>query len=177
MIKKISYCLIIIFSVSVSFGFDKGEKVKLFELRDIDGNMTYLKNYCGDKPKFQVIILDFFSTSCAPCIKALEFLKKAKDDYKDVEVFLISFKEREGSLRRFFEGKEIPLKILMDKYGDEAKNYGVVGLPHTIFIDRNCVWRESIIGEVSDYEKVLKEKIEKTRQKGGNNSPSSTEFR
>jgi len=153
--------VVILLLLPVLLSFKPGEKVKPFELRDIDGNWVQLKDYCGEKPKADVIILDFFSTSCAPCIRALEVLKRVKKDYKGVEVFLISFQEREGSLRRYFEGKEMPFTILMDKYGDEARNYGVVGLPYTVLLDSGCIWRDRIIGEMKEHERVLREKIEK----------------
>jgi peroxiredoxin len=150
-----------IFLTPFLFSFKIGEKVKLFELRDIDGNWFQLRDYCGEKPKADVIILDFFSTDCAPCIRAIGILKKIKADYKRVEVFLISFKESERNLRKFFKESGFPFKILMDKYGDTARDYGVVGLPHTIILDGSCVWRDQIIGEMSEHEKVLREKIEK----------------
>jgi len=149
-----------IFLIPFLFAFKPGEKVKPFELRDIDGNWFRLKDYCDKKPEERVIILDFFSTDCAPCIRAIEVLKRVKKKYKEVEVFLISFKEKEGNLRRFFKDN-MPFKILMDKYGDTAKDYSVWGLPHTIILDGSCVWRDQIIGEVSELEKTLSEKIEK----------------
>jgi peroxiredoxin Q/BCP len=155
----------LILRLPLLFAFKIGEKVKPFELRDIDGNYTRLVDYCGEKPKAKVIILDFFSTECNSCIKALDVLKKIKKEYEGIEVFLISFQEKERSLRKFFEGKEFPFIILMDKFGDEARNYGVWGLPFYVFLDSGCVWRDKIEGEVQDYEKVLRDKVEKIMKK------------
>ncbi len=162
MVKKRWIFLVFILLSPFLLNFKVGERVKPFELRDIDGNWFQLKDYCGDSPKVKVdvIILDFFSTDCSPCKRAIEVLKRIKNEYKGVEVFLISFKESERGLRKFF-GDNFPFKILMDKYGDTASDYGVIGLPHTVFLDGKCVWMDEIRGEMKEHEKVLREKVEK----------------
>jgi peroxiredoxin len=158
-LEKLTYYLLILL-IPFLFSFNVGEKVKPLELRDIDGNLFQLKDYC-DKKKANVIIFDFFSTKCPQCERTIEVLKKVKEEYEGIEVFLISFQDRERKLREFFKKKGMPFRILMDKFGYAARDYGVISLPHTIILDGNCIWRYEIKGEQFDFEKELKEKIEK----------------
>jgi len=141
---------------------DVGQKIPDFSLRDCYGNLHYSTDLCGAKaiePK--VLIVDFFATHCVPCKKALPVLIKLHEKYKDkgLKIVLISFKEREKTLREFAEKNGVKFPVLMDKYGETAQAFGVFGLPRTFIAGADCTLKKQIIGERKDLEIMLENEI------------------
>jgi peroxiredoxin len=152
-----------VFLIIPAYALKPGEKIKGFELRDYNGEMHYSKNLCGEGVKNQgVLIIDFFATWCQPCRRTLEVLKKLYVKYKDkgMRVVLISFQEKERTIREFAEANKVPFPVLMDKYGDMAKGFGVYGLPRTFVIKGDCTIKKQIIGEQINLEEMLEREIE-----------------
>jgi len=139
-----------------------GEKIPEFSLRDCNGNLHYSTDLCGAKAKEpKVLIVDFFATHCVPCKKALPVLVKIQEKYKDkgLKVVLVSFREREKILREFAEKNGVKFPVLMDKYGDTAKAFGVFGLPRTFIVGSDCTLKKQIIGEQEELEEMLEREI------------------
>ncbi len=144
------------------FAIKQGEKIKEFYLRDYNGELHYSRDLCGSKMKKpSVLIIDFFATWCRPCINTLEILKKLNQRYakKGLKVVLISFQEKEKSIREFVGTNSVPFPILMDKYGEMAKEFGVYGLPRTFIISADCTLKKQIIGELLNLEEVLEKEV------------------
>lgn len=143
---------------------DIDRKIPDFSLRDCYGNLHYSTDLCGAKSKeTKVLIVDFFATHCVPCKKALPVLIKLHEKYKDkgLKIVLISFKEREKTLREFAEKNGVKFPVLMDKYGETAQAFGVFGLPRTFIVGPDCALKKQIIGEQKDLEVMLESEIGK----------------
>ncbi len=155
----------IIFMSSVSLhALTAGSRMPGFVLRDYNGVLHYSSDYCGGhvrKPR--VLIVDFFATWCKPCKKSLPVIERLYDRYhaKGLQVVLIGFQEGESSLRTFAVSNNLPFTVLMDKYGDTAKDFGVFGLPRTYVIGKDCMVIKQIIGEQPQLESVLEHEIKK----------------
>ena len=57
-----------------------GKPAPDFSATDIDGNPISLKDYRG-----KIVLLDFWSTTCGPCIGEIPNVKKVYDAYKDMD--------------------------------------------------------------------------------------------
>jgi peroxiredoxin len=161
-IRNFSVFFLSVLIAGTVFALEPGQKIPEFSLRDCNGNLHYSTDLCGAKAKeTRVLIVDFFATHCAPCKKALPVLIKLHEKYKDsgLKVVLISFQEREKTLREFAEKNGVKFPVLMDKYGETAQAFGVFGLPRTFIVGADCTLKKQIIGERKDLEKILESEI------------------
>lgn len=102
--------------------------------RDVANNKIFLSEHKG-----KVVILTFWATWCAPCMKEMPILEAIQREVsKDqLTVIAINYKEDKGMFRqikRRLKGSEITLSY--DSYSSVAKKYEVKGIPYTLIIDK-----------------------------------------
>ncbi len=90
-----------------------------------------LSSYYG-----KVIILDFWYMSCYPCIKAIPFINKLRNDFTEEEVVVLGINlidEDKEQIKNFIEDFNIQYEILL------AKNnaYKIKTYPTIVIIDKN----------------------------------------
>ena len=172
-IRKLSVLFSLVFLAGSLYALEPGKKIPEFSLRDCNGNLHYSTDLCGAKAKeTKILIVDFFATHCVPCKKALPVLIKLHEKYKDkgLKIFLISFKEREKTLREFAEKNGVKFPVLMDKYGKTAQAFGVFGLPRTFIVGSDCALKKQIIGEQKNLEIMLENEIKLRLESEDSNS-------
>jgi len=129
-----------------------------FSLPDLDGNKVRLSDFKG-KP----VLLVFFASWLAPCIRQVPMLKEfhekrgndavvlavAVDDLKDSETGKQHF-GLEGTLtdrlKKFVTDHQVPYRILMDSEGRALGPYSGGDLPVAIWIDRDGIMRRRFMG-------------------------------
>jgi len=109
------------------------EPAKDFQLDALDGRKIKLSDLKG-----KVVILNFWSTSCGPCIEEMPHLVKLYEKFRDrgVEILAIStdaeiYRHRVPPFAKKY-GLNYP--VLYDDGVEKA--YRVIGLPTTFFIDK-----------------------------------------
>lgn len=95
----------------------------------------------------KVIVVDFWATTCAPCITALPEMRRLYTTYRDqgVEFVGVSLDESEelggrDRLVRFLEEYEVPWPIYYQGNGyrsDLSLSWGVGGIPEVFLLDRD----------------------------------------
>ncbi len=140
-----------------------------------------------DSMKGKVILLDFWSVSCGPCIMSFPELRQLKTDFgeRGLEVVgatnycryrwnadsekpeqaadndVVSSADEQDSLMRFMKSRELNFpSIVMPKGSDMAAQYGVTGIPHVVLIDRQGIVRSFEIGYSDESSKAVREMIE-----------------
>lgn len=112
---------------------------------DIENNERTISDYAG-----QGVVLNFWATWCAPCIKEMPDLVRLKEILKDDKITVLALSEdRKGAAKvvPFFLKQGIAdLEVLIDKKGKVARKSGVQGLPVTILIDPQGLERGRVIG-------------------------------
>src|SRR5262249_2625094 len=103
------------------------------------------------KLKGKVVLVEFWSTDCGPCVGQLPMLKAAYEKLHErgFEVVAISLDEKEGVLRRFIEEKELPWPQHFGGkgWGNEfAARYGIFSIPTTWLVDKQGNLREEQLG-------------------------------
>jgi thiol-disulfide isomerase/thioredoxin len=123
--------------------FAVGDTVATFEGIDINDKKVSDKSY----PE-KLLVLNFWFTGCAPCIKEMPYLNKVREAYKGKDVAFVSItynnkKEVETFLakRAFAFDKVIDAQHLIDQF--RVSTY-----PLTIIIDQNRVVRFVQVGEL-----------------------------
>ncbi len=113
-----------------------GKPAPDFSLTDVDGNTISLEDFHG-----KVLLLDFWSTTCNPCICEMPNVKKVYDEFNEngFEVIGISLDEDEARLKDFLNTCNLPWKQIFTGEGWETpirKLYKVRGIPSPWLIDK-----------------------------------------
>ena len=164
------------FSPPLWAGPRKGDRAPAFSLRDPEGawfkltDLTYRGPARARRSK-HVVLLDFFSTDCKPCIKALPKLIKLHNKFKGkaVKLVLLALPEKadtdERKLAAFLKKRSLPFLVLVDSYGKVAGKYvmrkGVVKIPALFVIDKGLVVREVLQKVDSRAQQKLNKLMEK----------------
>jgi peroxiredoxin len=145
------------FAVIPAFADEHKAVAPDFTLHDLTGKKVRLRDFKG-----KAIILNFWSTSCSPCVAEIPALNALYHDLKasGLVVIGISVDPAEKTVREFVERKHIEYPVLMDTsqeiYFDE---YGLFGLPVNILIDRSGMIKEKLIGQIDWLAPEVKKKI------------------
>lgn len=111
-----------------------GKSAPNFSATDIDGNPISLKDYRG-----KVVLLDFWTTTCGPCIAEMPNVKKVYDAYKDVgfDVIGVNLDADEADLHEFLKVCDLPWRQIFGGQDSPLKAlYRVRGIPSPWLMDK-----------------------------------------
>ena len=118
-----------------------------FTLMTLDGQEITLSKLTG-KP----VLLTFFLTTCSHCQAESASLNKVFNKYhvsKELQILAVAPRmDSRENLVKFIDEYQITYPILHDQENQVIKLYGVVAVPHNIFIDREGKVKRVITGEV-----------------------------
>ena len=105
-----------------------------------------------DNFKGKLIVINFWATWCAPCreeMPSLDILQSNKN-FQDLIVLPINVgKENKEKAKKFFNDLQIKnLKLYYDDSVKLANTFSLIGLPTTIFIDKDGDEFARIIGSI-----------------------------
>ncbi len=105
-----------------------------FSLKDLKGNTVTLNEFNGKK----VVLLVFWATWCSFCKEEVPKLISLCDSMKekDFQIIAVNVKEKEKAVSAYVEKNKIPYTVLLDPDGKMAQDYGVIGIPTNIIIDK-----------------------------------------
>lgn len=104
-------------------------------LIDIHGNKITLASLRG-----KVLIVNFWSPSCAPCLKEMPIWVKTRQTWaaRGLEVLAISMPtDAPNHVIAFAESRQLPFPVVLDLIGEANRAFGGVQvMPTTFLIDR-----------------------------------------
>jgi thiol-disulfide isomerase/thioredoxin len=109
----------------------------------LDGREVDLSKLTG-----KVVLVEFWSTTCGPCIAEMPTVKALYQKLHDqgFEVVAISLDDKESALQRFIKENELPWPQHFDGKGWEneyAVRYGVFGIPTMWLVDKRGNLRDT----------------------------------
>lgn len=128
-----------------------------FTLKTLDNREITLSELKG-----KAILLDFWATWCGPCRESIPHLIQLYKTYQEKGLEVIGMNMDRGDIdtvRHFVKSVDIPYPILITTE-DVVRDYGVIGLPTTIFIDKTGKIREKIPGFNSSIARQMAAKAE-----------------
>ena len=124
------------------------KKYDVITFLDDENNQLNLADYRGN-----LILLNFWATWCAPCKEEMPSLDILQSNKKTKNLVILPInvgKENIDKAKKFFEDlKIINLKIYYDDSIKLANNFSLIGLPTTIFINKNGEEFARIIGSIN----------------------------
>lgn len=114
-----------------------GDEAPLWNLAQANGaeGMLSLESHRG-----RVVLLDFWSTSCPPCLMQIPVLKQIRADFPDVEVIGVAVGgEPLAVLKQFAAQRNVQYPIVGDLKGIAATTYNVHSLPTMFIVDEKGV--------------------------------------
>jgi thiol-disulfide isomerase/thioredoxin len=101
---------------------------------DFDGQHTTLAAHVR---KGRPTVVNFFSTTCTPCVTEMPALERVHRSHRDVSFVGIDVQDQVAPGRKLIKRTGITYEALRDPPGDLLQKLGGVGLPTTVLIDRN----------------------------------------
>ena len=133
-------------------------EAKDFEAHDENGNEIRLSDYKG-----QYIVLNFWNSTCEPCVNELPYFEEAINKYEGRVTFLMvnivdGNNETKESTLNYLKDNSLDIKTIFDDHYDVMVNYKVTSLPRTLFIDKNRLIQKDIKIEMT--KEMLEEQID-----------------
>lgn len=159
-------CSLVFLSFSDVYALEVNNDAPLFSLRDKEGEFFHLSDNVGPKKKGHLkgIILNFFSSTCAPCKRELPILNSLADEFakKKIKIVIVGYQEDVDKVMEFLETLKVDKPVILsDPHGWVGRKYSVKGLPMTFFIGSDGKIKDIIFGELPDFEKALRERAGK----------------
>ena len=139
----------------VSFATLKGELLSTSDLRG------------------KVILINFWATSCAPCVKELPGIASAYKKYnaQGFETIAVAMEyDPPNYVKSFSERNQLPFKVALDARGEIAKAFGKINgdvrvVPTSFVIDRQGRVIKSYLGELDfvKFEALLVAELKQAR--------------
>lgn len=120
-----------------------GSPAPTFQLTNLAGEKDSLDQYRG-----KVVLLNFWATWCQPCTKEMPAMQAAYDALRDQGFVVLAINELEDvpKVREHIAEHQHTFEVLLDPDNHVANQYGVVGLPVSIFIDKTGHVRKIVKG-------------------------------
>ena len=110
------------------------------------------------KLRGRVVLLNFWQTSCVPCVEEIPSLQRLQQEMPQVTVVAISNDEDAAAYRRFLDTYHVDFLTVRDPSSRIPTMYGTVKVPETYVIDRQGVVRRKFVSaqqwtspEIVDY--------------------------
>ena len=105
-------------------------------------NLQPVSRDFGRSSSGKILVLDFFSTTCVPCIAELPYLAAARadlSDRRDVQFVLVASDRGDDTpekFRAFAERRHVTMPLAFDPEGKAHDNFGLRGVPALVVLDR-----------------------------------------
>jgi len=129
-----------------------GTAAEDFQLVDLNGNPQSLSVYRG-----KVVLLNFWATWCKPCTTEMPAMQTTYDKLREKGFVVLAINELEddAKVREHIKQYGHTFPVLMDRDNKVANQFGVFGLPVSVFIDETGVVQEYIKGGLLTEQKIL----------------------
>src|SRR5512140_3322575 len=140
-----------------------GMQAEDFRLTDLAGKEQSLSQYRG-----KIVLVNFWATWCKPCTTEMPAMQASFDKLRDKGFVVLAVNELEDDARVREHIKQYghTFPVLMDHDNKVANQFGVVGLPVSVFIDQEGRVQEYIKGGL-----LTEDKIYQTVQRIQGNKP------
>lgn len=131
-----------------------------FKLHDLTGNEIRLSDFRG-----KVVLLNFWATWCAPCLREMPLLEKLHQNYKnqDVQIIGIAVVSRTEDIPKTIEATGVTYPILSGNMQVIADYGYFTSIPQSFIISRDGTIIKEMEGsfDYTDFEKEIRAALTK----------------
>ncbi len=129
-----------------------GTQAEDFQLPTLDSNPQRLSQYRG-----KIVLVNFWATWCKPCTKEMPAMQLVYDKLREkgFVVLAINELEEDDTVREYLQQYGYTYPVLMDRDNTVANQFGVFGLPVSVFIDEKGVVQEYVKGGVLTEDSIM----------------------
>ncbi|MDP1767316.1 MAG: TlpA disulfide reductase family protein [Nitrospirota bacterium] len=122
-----------------------------FRLVDLAGNAQSLSQYHG-----KIVLVNFWATWCKPCTTEMPAMQASFEKLRDKGFVVLAINELEDDVkvREHIKQYGHTFPVLMDRDNKVANQFGVFGLPVSVFIDQEGRVQEYIKGGLLTEQKI-----------------------
>lgn len=123
-----------------------GCKIPDFMVKTIDGKILSISDLKG-----KVLVLNFWFTTCSPCIAEMPALNRLVTEYKDSNVVFIAFSTDDSlTIKKFLQKNEFNYNIVSSTYDMRDKFFVPKGYPRNMVFDKQSILRQIFCGGPTD---------------------------
>ena len=117
-----------------------GMQTEDFRLTDLAGKEQSLSQYRG-----KIVLLNFWATWCKPCTTEMPAMQIMYNKLRDkgFAVLAVNELEDDAKVREHIKQYSHTFPVLMDRDNKVANQFGVFGLPVSVFIDQEGRYRNT----------------------------------
>jgi len=123
-----------------------------------------LKNLAGKDVNYQTLvkgknsIIFFWATWCPHCREAMKEFNGRKEEFKsrNVEMVLVDVDEDPQKVASHVKRHNIAFDVLFDRDSAVSEEYGVIGFPTFVFVDKKGIVKDVQHELPEDYEELFK---------------------
>lgn len=132
-------------SLAMEAARDEPAGLPALRLQAVSGEWVALASYAG-KPT----VVNLWATWCPPCRREMPVLQQAQAERPDVNFVFLNQGESAAKVRAYMAAEALPLRnMLLDARGEARTQFGLNGLPTTLFFDARGRLTGTRVGELS----------------------------
>lgn len=130
-------------------GLNPGFRAPNFATTLLDGTEISLSDLQG-----QVVMLNFWFTTCPPCQEEMPAMQAVLDDYSEQGFTILGVNNREApqNITAFMDSIGVDFPIGLDITGSIQQQYGIWNYPTSIFLDANGVVYDARLAPLTEAE-------------------------
>jgi cytochrome c biogenesis protein CcmG/thiol:disulfide interchange protein DsbE len=133
----------------------KAERMPQFCLDDLQGRKVCSSEFAG-----KVLLVDFWASTCVPCRREMPAYQRFQEQYGSRGFAAIGIgitMDSRTEAEKFARALKIKYTLLIGT-PDVEKDFGILGIPTTILVDRGGVIRKRVVGfeYPEEFESALK---------------------
>lgn len=128
-----------------------GMQAEDFSLIDLEGKSQSLSHYRG-----KIVLMNFWATWCKSCTTEMPAMQAIFDKLRDKGFVVLAINELEddATVRAHIKQHGYTYPVLMDRDNKVANQFGVFGLPVSVFVDEKGVVQGYIKGGLLTEQKI-----------------------
>jgi len=133
--------------------------------KDAQGNRKEVDGKYVIKVKRNVVILNFFSKTCIPCVREIPTFNRLAEEFKSLPVKMVYVNVDSDvdpqEIGQFIIRRRIQIPMMLPNQRETIRKYNAVSLPRLVVIDRKGIIAEIIVGFHEDLADKLTRLVEK----------------
>ena len=124
---------------------EAGHPAPAFTLYDLQGNLLrFPEDFTG-----KVVAIRFWADWCPYCQTEMDEIEAVYREYgpRGFVILALNVAQTKAQAQKFIDKLNISYPVLLDVDSQATKNYHVVGLPTTFFVNRSGILQNKLLGE------------------------------